>query len=584
MKFLRNLLASCLGTFIALGLIFGLFVIIVSSFDTTEEVNVNDNTVLEISLDKIIKDYAPKNDDYFENLMSGNDKIQGLNEILNAIENAKFDTKIKGISLRTSYISAGIAQLQAIRKKLAEFKETGKFIKSYADYYDQANYYFSSVSDSIFVNPIGSVNFKGLTSEVLFFKDFQTKYGVKMEVIRHGKYKSAVEPFLENEMSDNNREQITSFLNSIWDEVVDEIGESRNISPLKLNFIADNLLSRNAELALENNIVDGSIYVDEYVSKLKMEVGIEDDDDLNKISLNDYISTGKGRISNSSSDKIAVIYAQGEIIYGKGNIDYIGPELIINALKKARENKSIKAIVLRVNSPGGSALASELIWREVELTKPIVPVVVSMGNYAASGGYYIACGADKIYAEPTTITGSIGVFGMFPNIYELSQNIGINSSTVKTNKSPDYSFYQPMTDEFRNVSTESVEFVYDTFLDHVSNGRNMTIQQIDSIAQGRVWTGLEAKEIGLIDELGGLKDAIVEAASLAGITDYRTRNYPSYKVDYEEIFSGFPFGKSKEDILLNELGDENYEVYKNLKHVFDNKGVQARLPYLINIK
>ncbi|MFK5958000.1 MAG: signal peptide peptidase SppA [Lutibacter sp.] len=583
MKFLRNLFASIFGTLIALGIILVLFLLIAAAFGETKQITVANNSVLEIKLETLVKDYAPKSDNPLDEILGINDKKIGLNSIINAIENAKIDSRIKGISITSLGVNAGIAQTQAIRNKLLEFKETGKFIKAYADIYDQKSYYFSSVADSIFMNPVGAIDFKGLSSEILFYKDLEEKSGVKMEVIRHGKYKSAVEPFLYNEMSADNRNQITEFLTSIWNEMIVEISKSRNISTENLNAIADNLFARNATLAIKNKIVDGALYQDEYNNKLKQALGLTLDDDLNKISILDYISTGKGRVQSSASDKIAVIYAQGEIIYGKGNEDLIGQDLIIKALKKARNNSSVKAIVLRVNSPGGSALAAELIWRELELTKKELPIVVSMGNVAASGGYYLACNADRIFAEPTTITGSIGVFGVIPNFSKLANNIGVNAQQVSTNKGANYSVFEPMTDEFRAVTIEGVEAVYTTFLERVSTGRNMTIEAVDKIAQGRVWSGVDALNNGLVDELGNLEDAILFAAELVEITDFKVRNYPSYKKELEDRFKSLPFVKTTEKVLIEELGEENYKIYQTIKEFSKLNGIQARLPFEINI-
>ena len=584
MNFLRNLFASIFGTLIALGIILVLFIVIAAALGDTKKISVVTNSVLEIKLEKQVKDYAPKSENPFDELLGFNDEKIGLNTIINAIENAKYDENIKGISISTLGVNAGIAQTQAIRNKLGEFKETGKFVMAYADIYDQKSYYFSSVADSIFLNPVGFIDFKGLSSEILFYKDLEDKTGVTMEVIRHGKYKGAVEPFLFNEMSIENREQITTFLKSIWDEMVVDISKSRNISIEQLNTIADNLLARNATLAIENAIIDATAYVDQYNQKLKAAIGISEDDDLNKITIVDYIASGKGRVVSSASDKIAVIYAQGEIIYGKGNEDLIGQDLIIKALKKARNTSSVKAIVLRVNSPGGSALASELIWRELELTKEKLPLVVSMGNVAASGGYYLACNADKIFAESTTITGSIGVFGVIPNLSKLAKNIGINAEQVSTNTGANYSAFEPMTDEFRTVTTEGVEAVYTTFLERVANGRSMTIEDVDKIAQGRVWSGVDALNNGLVDELGNLDDAVFYAAELAEITDYKVRNYPSYKVELEDRFNTFPFMKTKEKFLIEELGEHNYKIYQSIKELSKLKGIQTRLPFIIEIK
>ena len=442
----------------------------------------------------------------------------------------------------------------------------------------------STVADSVYVNPVGMIDFRGLSGEVLFFKDFQEKYGLKMEVIRHGKYKSAVEPFLANEMSEANREQTEAFLNSIWSEMVEDIKESRNIESSEINHIADELMARTPDLAIENNMITGKLYKDEYVKVLKKLGGLEEESKLYAVSLKNYINSGKGRIINNASDKIAVIYAQGDIMYGKGDENYIGPELIIESLKKARNAKDIKAIVLRVNSPGGSALASDIIWREVGITKKDKPVVVSMGNLAASGGYYIACNADKIVADPTTITGSIGVFGMVPNISEFADRIGINAEQVGTNKrSLDYSLFEPMTDDFYAVTKEGIELVYTTFVTKVAEGRNMTFEQVDKIAQGRVWTGKQALENGLVDELGGLEDAIKLAASMVEIDEYRIRSYPDYKREFKDMFSG-PFGSIKQQVLLHEIGEDNLKIYKQLQQFGDWKGIQTRMPFLLEIK
>ncbi|WP_196885915.1 signal peptide peptidase SppA [Aureivirga sp. CE67] len=584
MKFLRNLVASILGFFIAGGIIFVLFFAIIFSLENEDKVVVKSNSVLKLDLSNAIKDYAPKEDNPFEEILGLSEGKLSLNEILNAIENAKSDPKIKGINIETLGVSGGVAQIEAIREKLIEFKDSGKFIKAYSDVYDQKNYYLSSVADSIFVNPVGGMEFTGLSSEVLFYKDFEDKYGIKMEVIRHGKYKSAVEPYIANKMSDANREQITSFLKSIWGEMLEDISKSRKLSVEELNNIADNLLARNPELAKENKLIDGIIYKDTYVDNLKKDVGIDSSKTLNQISLAKYIKSGKGKIVKTAKDKVAVIYAQGEIIYGEGNKDKIGQELINKALRKARKDKNVKAIVLRVNSPGGSALASDIMWRELELTKKEKPIVVSMGNVAASGGYYISCNADYIFAEPTTITGSIGVFGAVPNVSEFVNKIGINAEQVTTNKSKPYSLFEPMSEDFYNVTKEGVEMIYKTFVNRVAEGRKMTFEQVNEIAQGRVWSGAEAKANGLVDELGGLEKAIAKAAELGEVSDFRISNYPRYKTDLKESLQLNPFMNSKESILKEELGETNYTIYKNIKELSNLKGIQARLPFMIEVK
>ncbi len=586
MKFLRELLAAILGVFIAFGIMLFVFMLIGSSIGSADKIVVKDNSVLELNFDQPIRDDYSVSDPFAELFGETDTEVLELHEIISAIENAKTDDKIKGISINSKWVNAGLAQTQAIRSKLTEFKESGKFVTAFADFYTQKGYYLGSVADSIYLNKVGAIDFKGLSSEILYFKDFQDKYGIKMEVIRHGKYKSAVEPFLTDEMSDANREQISSFLNSIWAKMASDIAISRNKSEAEINTIADDLLARNPELAIENNMIDGQLFNDEYTNKLKRAVGLETDAKLNTISLNEYVASGKGRIKSTAKDKVAVVYALGEIMYGEGDENYIGQESIIKALKKIRKDKNIKAVVLRVNSPGGSALASDLIWRELELTKEEKPLVVSMGNLAASGGYYIACNANKIYAEPATITGSIGVFGMIPNIKQFADNIGINAEQVGTNKqSVGYSPFEPMSEDFYRVTKEGVEDIYTTFVDRVAKGRNMSFNQVDSIAQGRVWSGREAVANGLVDELGSLNDAIEAAAELAEITDYKTTNYPRYKKDFNDAFQPFSFAKaSKESILKEELGEEQFKVYQSIKKLSQLKGIQARMPFEIEIK
>lgn len=583
MKFLRNLIAAILGTLIALFLLFIIFAGFAAAMQENEKVEVKNNSVLKLELKQQIVDYAPKSDNPFDELLGENDKKIALPKIINAIENAKNDDKIKGISLETTFLNAGIAQTQAIRNKLLEFKESGKFITAYSDAYSQKNYYLSSVADSLFLNPVGTIDFHGLTSERMYFKDFQDKYGVKMEVIRHGKYKSAMEGFLANEMSEANREQTSSFLHSIWGELLEDIAISRNKTIPELNEIANSMGTRNITIAKENAMLDDAIYADEYKTKLKALSGIENDKDIETITLKDYIKTGKGRIKSTAKDKIAVVYAQGEIRYGKGDENYIGQESMIKALEKIRKNDKIKAVVLRVNSPGGDGLTSDLILREIELTQKEKPVVVSMGNLAASGGYYIACKADKILAEPTTITGSIGVFGALPNLTGVAGNMGINAEQVSTNKGPSYSLFEPMTPEFHDYIKGYIDDFYKTFVNHVVEGRNMSFEQVDEIAQGRVWTGKEALENGLVDALGDLDDAIAQAAELAEVSDYKTTEYPRYKKDFKDAFSAGPFMKSKEEIIIEEIGVENYNLYKEVQNFSKMKGIQARMPFTLEI-
>jgi len=585
MNFLKNILATILGVFISLFLMIMIFGVLASTFKPDNAVSIKNNTILKLNLKDVVKDYAPKSSNPFDKILDFDRHKISLNNLLKAIDDAKSDNNIKGISIQNSIVNAGIAQTEAIRNKLLDFKKSGKFIVAYADNYSQKNYYLSSVADSIFMHPLGAVQFKGLAAEILYYKNFEDKFGVKMEVIRHGKYKSAVEPYLDDKMSVANREQITSFLNSIWSKLVGEIGASRNLSVDRLNQIADNLSARNATLAIKNGLIDGEIYKDVYKLKLKSLATIKPSAKLNLVDFKDYIEADKKTNTPFVKEKIAVIYAQGEIKDGKGSEDYIGQDMMEKAIKAAVKNSSVKAIVLRVNSPGGSGLVSDNIWRALQLAKQKKPLVVSMGNYAASGGYYISCIADKIFAEPTTITGSIGVFGILPNINKMATKLGINAEQVLTNKNAlEYSLFEPISDNFRITMTESINNFYKNFVSKVAAGRNMTFKHVDKIAQGRVWTGTEALKNGLVDSLGGLQDAIVEAAKLANITTYKTVNYPRYKMDIKDEFSKIPFLTSEESLIKDELGLKNYMIYKSLKDMIKLKGVQMRLPYLIKIK
>ncbi len=587
MTFFKNLLAAILGCLVAFGIIFFIFFLFMALLGSgSDTVEVKSKSVLEIQLQAPVSDYVGSDtEDPFAILI---DPSMGLDQILNAIEVAKNDSKIEGISLNNVFSIAGFAQTQEIRRALKDFKESGKFVYAFGDFYMQKDYYLASVADSIFINPVGMMDFKGLASEVLFYKDLQEKTGIKMEVIRHGKYKSAVEPYLSNEMSDANRTQIKELITSLWQSMVTDIAEGRNISAKNLNVIADTLGARNSEYALKSGIVDGVVFLDEYENKLKNATGIALDKKLNTIELEDYLLNSNTKMKTSGANKIAVIYAQGEILYGEGSPNTIGQGIINKAIRKAKNDDKVKAIVLRVDSPGGSALTSDIIWRELELAKKEKPLVVSMGNVAASGGYYIAAGAHKIFAEPTTITGSIGVFGTVPNMAELAEDIGINAEQVGTNKnSVDYSLFEPMNETFRATIQESIEETYTTFLSRVKEGRNMnSLAEVDSMAQGRVWSGVDAKRIGLVDELGSLDDAIAEAARMAEIKDYGIRKYPKYKSGLERLLEDLPGASAaiKQNLIEEEIGTEAYSILKEFKSATEQKGIQARMPFALDIK
>lgn len=587
MKFLRNLLAAIIGTLIAFGITFVMFFVFISLISSAEDsVAIKKNSVLELQLQRPISDYVGDNP---LNPFSGGlfQQAQGLDEILHAITVAKDDDDIKGISINNNFILAGLAQTQAIRKALGDFKESGKFVYAYADFYPQKDYYLASVADSLFMNPVGVLDFKGLSSEVLFFKDLQEKTGIKLEVIRHGKYKSAVEPFIANEMSEANRTQIKELISSLWNSMIEDISDTRNIVPKDLNTIADTLGGRTPEFATQTGLIDGVVFYDQYEMKLKKAVDSVLDKDLNVVLLEDYVIRSNRKVLNSGADKVAVVFAQGEILYGEGGPDIIGQGIITEAIRDARDDEKVKAIVLRVNSPGGSALTSDIIWREIELAKERKPVVVSMGNVAASGGYYIAVGADKIYAEPTTVTGSIGVFGAVPNMTGLAEDIGINAEQVGTNKnSVEYSLFEPMSVNFRNLVREGVESTYQTFLQRVSQGRSISMAEADSLAQGRVWSGVDAQRIGLVDKLGNLEDAIAEAAQMAELKDYGIKKYPKYKTGFERFMEDLAGAgvKAKQDFIEKEIGTKGYSILKQIKSTMEQEGVQARMPFVLDIK
>lgn len=586
MNFLKNVFSTVLGLFVFLFILFFGFIIIAALFGNNEKtVTVKDNSVIELNLEEVTNDYAGKflyEDFEFLN----EEKTNGLSDVINAIDAAKTDSKIKGISILNNISLLGMAQSKALRDKLENFKKSGKFVVAYANSYSQKEYYLNSVADTIYLNPVGEMDFKGLSSEVMFYKDFQEKTGIKMEVIRHGKYKSAVEPYLANEMSEANREQISVLLNSVWNSVVADISKSRNISVDRLNEIANGLLARTPEMAKAEKLIDKIAYEDEYHDGIRKALKVKKDEEYNTVSIIDYAhknsTTGK---KPATDNTIAIIYAQGTILSGEGDVNIIGEGSMRRSLQKARKDKNVKAIVLRIDSPGGSALTSDLIWREIELTKKVKPVVVSMGNVAASGGYYIACNASKIFAEETTITGSIGVFGTLPNITKLTNNIGIHTEQVKTHQNAaGYSIFMPLDEGTKGTLQESVENIYKVFVGRVAQGRNMKFEAVDSIAQGRVWTGTDALKIGLVDKIGGMDDALKEAAKLANIKEYKTADFPSYEKKFGDLFGGMPFMKSKESFIKEEVGEENYQMIEQIRRMSAQKGMQALLPYEINIK
>lgn len=587
MKFLGNVLATLVGLFLfCMILFFGILFVAAIAGSGTDTVEVKENSVIKLDLSEVTTDYAGKfhyeDFDYFEA------RHDGLSDILKAIREAKTDDRIKGISILNDNSNLGMAQMKAVRNALEDFKKSGKFVMAYANAYSQKEYYLNSVAQPIFLNPAGEMEFKGLSSEILFFKDFQEKYGIKMEVIRHGKYKSAVEPFLENKMSAANREQVLSLLNSTWTSLVTDISKSRAIPVARLDEIAGGLLARTPEMAKAAHLVDKVAYEDEYHNAIRKALKVEQTKDYNTISILDYTeSVATTAKENTATDKIALLYAQGEIGSGEGGINEIGEGSMRRSLAEARKDKNIKAIVLRIDSPGGNALTSDLIWREIELTKKVKPVVVSMGNYAASGGYYIACNANRIFAEENTITGSIGVFGLLPNFTQLATKIGISSEQVNTHENAaEYSVFKPLDANFRAFTQEGVERIYSIFVNHVAQGRKMTFAQVDAIGQGRVWSGSDALKVGLVDEIGGMDKAIQYAATLAKTKEYKTQNFPEYNKNFKDLLGnlGLPFLKSKESFVKEEVGEANYKLIEQIRKVQARKGIQATMPFEITIQ
>ena len=540
-----------------------------------KEIIVKKNSILKINLDKSILDRTSSNplpsiDDLN---ISSTDNIE-LKEILDNIDKAKSDEKISGIYLHLSDLKSGMSSIEEIRNKLLDFKSTGKFIYSYSEVYSQLSYYLSSVSDSVFLNPKGMVEFNGFSAGVVFYKDLLEKIGLDIQVIRHGKFKSAVEPYMYNGMSDENREQIEKMLNSMSKVINEGVSQQRNISVKRINEIINNLELNSSKASKQLNFIDELKYEDEVIAFLENK-------SKNIIDFSDYMDVIYEK--SVSQDKIAIIYATGPINSGKGSYNSIGSETTVKAIRQATKDEKVKAIVLRVNSPGGSALASDVILRELNLAKQKKKIIVSMGDYAASGGYYISCNADKIFANNTTLTGSIGVFGIVPNTQKLlNEKIGVYIDTVNTHKYSDLgNGYRKLTKYELDVIQNSVEDVYETFITHVSKGRGISVDEVDKIGQGRVWSGVDALEIGLVDEIGGLEEAIASAAELSDLDDYRIITLPNKKDEFEELIKKITFEKN---ILLKKMMSFSDVVLRNFKFINSEDKIQTILPYFIEIQ
>ena len=549
------------------------------------KVSISENSVLVLKTNVQIPDRSDPNP--FAGIDITNmtiSPVTGLNEILKNLDKAASDPKIKGVLIDNGIMPSGWATMEEIRNGLRKFKESGKFVIAYSDYsLEQQSYYLSTAADRIFINPASTINFKGLTGEVMFYKKALEKIGMEVQVIRHGKFKGAVEPFILDKLSDENKEQIKDYVGSIWNHVVKMTAESRGLTESRINELADNLTGTVPTEALDAGLIDGLIYRDELNDTIKILSGLTTDDKINFVSMSKYTKVPDPKKVLTVKSRISVIYYSGSIVMGKGNVSNIGGNNYSEIIRKERLDSTVKAIVLRVNSPGGSANASDIIWRELELAAKVKPVVISMGNYAASGGYYIACPGTKIYANPTTISGSIGVFGLLPNAGKLlEQKIGINIETVKTNENSDFpSIYRPMSAYEKEVVQKSIEKTYSDFVSKVASGRDMKFESVDSIGQGRIWSGTSSLKLGLVDEIGGLNDAIKEAAKLAKTETYSIRELPVAEDPYMMLLKQMS-GEVKMNKLKKEIG-ETFGFYRELLEIRDLTGIQARLPYFIEI-
>ena len=586
-KFLKYTLAVIVGSVVSVFILFLGLVIMIGIFAATgqKEVTVKDNSVLVLKFEGPVVDRATE--DPFANALSeltGQTAPVGLNHILASIEKAGRDDRIKGIYLEPGLIMAGHATVEEIRDALSDFKKSGKFVISFGSIYSQKGYHLASVADKVYLNPEGMLEFQGLTARRTFFKNTLEKLGVEMQIIRHGDYKSAVEPFTRTDMSEAAREQTEAYVHSMWNHLTANVADSRELTPEALNQTADEMpLFRNGDFLMRANLIDGLKYKDEIINELKDSTQTDYKDDINSIGpkqyKNAYVTDENKGISKN---KIAVIYANGEI--DGADTEGILSEELSRTIRKARRDTSIQAVVFRINSPGGSALGSEIIWREVRLTSEEKPLVVSMGDVAASGGYYIACAADSIVAQPNTITGSIGVFGMIPNVDGLMKKIGITTDKVKTNKFSDMpSLDRPLTSEEKELMQNYVENTYDVFLQRCADGRGTTKASIDSIGEGRVWSGEDALKLNLVDALGGIQDAIDIAAGMADMDDYRTIPMPEILTPFEQLMkdmTGKPSAYFR-NLFLN--ASEEMKLLKTIENLKEGHPIQARMPYELNV-
>ena len=575
--FLANVIVTLLSIFFVLG-------IIAATLSSTTPYT-KPNSVLKITLSGNIEERGEENpfeNTAWENLVT---TATGLDDILNCIATAADDSKIKGISLEIApLVSAGFATLTEIRTALENFKNSGKFIYAYSESYSQGAYYIASVADKIFMSNYGHVDLKGLSFQLMFYKGLIDKLDIDVDIIRHGTFKSAVEPFMLDKMSAANREQLTLLADNFWSVYTNDVSVSRNISIDSLNLIANQLLGFSAKTCEQLQLVDGILYPVEYQNFLRTVLEITEDAKINTITINTY----KGaKTVKQKAENIAIVYAFGNIIDGKGNDKNIYSENLCREIRRAYQNDKVKAIVLRVNSGGGSAMASEMIWNEIELAKAAgKKVVTSMGDYAASGGYYIACNSDYIIAQPNTLTGSIGVLGIIPSLQRMLKNkLGITTDVAKSNPHADYMSVigRPLDELEMKKMTMMIEEIYDIFTQRVANGRNLPLSEVYKIGEGRIWSGIEAQKLGLVDQLGTMDAAITKAAELAELTDYGIIHYPKKQDFFTKLFSNNLDSETKIDKALQQQLGDLYFTYKGIKTITESSGVQARIPFEITI-
>lgn len=581
MNFFKTFLASCLGTLVTLVVVVIVCIGILSGLAAEEQVVVGNKSVLHLNLDVQITEQEVDNP--FEGFGNSIPTV-GLLQLKNVIRNAKTDPKIEGIYLNVTYPVAGFSTIEEIRQSLIDFRSDGKWVVAYADVMSEQAYYLASAADKVYLNPEGEVEFNGLAIEMTFFKKMFEKLEVKPEIFRVGEFKSAVEPFMLEKMSPENRLQLTEMVNSIYNHVLTRVGESRSIPRDKLEEISDKMLARNAKLSVEYGLVDSLLYYDQVLAELKGRLSLDEDSKVNFIRYSKYrksVSTA----ASIGANEIAVIVADGTIFPGRADQGVIGSATFTEEIRRARENEKVKAIVIRINSPGGSFQASDMMWREIRLASETKPVIASMSDYAASGGYYLAMGCDTIVAQPHTITGSIGIFSVLFDASGLMNNkLGITTEEIKTGEYGEMiTISRPLTDAEKNVWQTRTEDIYETFTGKAAEGRGMSKEDIKKVASGRVWTGEQALSKGLVDVIGGYDDAIQIAATKAGIADnYRVRLYPRIKNFYEQLLENLE-ENAKTNALKEEMG-QYYPLYEQWQHVKSYNGVQARMPFEFTIQ